>query len=134
VDVNLQKSGRSFHHFPAGGDSSSAAATDPSIEPVGYTLGTYASSESIGCVSGFEDGGTLETGNTTVFRVQGVASFQGRIKTLLEDHARIAIIVGAPLPEKRHMYWNFVSVDNEAQSFHQFAMNLMMIPYLSLLS
>jgi redox-sensitive bicupin YhaK (pirin superfamily) len=48
----------------------------------------------------------------TVSRVQDPACFQGRILKALEDHARMAIIGGTPLQEKRHMYWNFVSTNN----------------------
>jgi hypothetical protein len=104
LDVNLQKSGWGFHLFQPGEDISSAA--DPTIE-----LCIYVSSSWIVCMFAFEDVNTLETCNMTVFRVQDPTSFKGQIEAL-GDHARIAILVGGtPLPEKRHVYWNFVSMN-----------------------
>lgn len=71
-------------------------------------LGVYVSSGSCSC-SGFSGGDVvLDEGSMIVFK--GVVPPGAMLKPNKEG-TRLALLGGDPLPEKRHMFWNFVSSD-----------------------
>eukprot|EP00526_Cylindrotheca_closterium_P000600 CAMPEP_0113633860 /NCGR_PEP_ID=MMETSP0017_2-20120614/17626_1 /TAXON_ID=2856 /ORGANISM="Cylindrotheca closterium" /LENGTH=545 /DNA_ID=CAMNT_0000544525 /DNA_START=802 /DNA_END=2439 /DNA_ORIENTATION=- /assembly_acc=CAM_ASM_000147 len=114
VDVEFDKQGESFslHQIGLG------------TEPV--EIGIYVSTGSVKLDSGFcnvdgdnSEGETvLEEGNMVVYQLGGeddivdIASWIGKLTAESPD-TRIAILGGTPLPEKRHMFWNFVSHDRQ---------------------
>ena len=52
----------------------------------------------------------IQAGNMTVVKISDASSFQGTLRALSPE-TRVAVLGGTPLSEKRHMFWNFVSVD-----------------------
>ncbi|KAL3939041.1 MAG: hypothetical protein SGBAC_006167 [Bacillariaceae sp.] len=114
VDVELEKQGGSFNLQQVG------TGTDP------VEIGIYVSTGSLKLDSGFcnvngdnSDSETvLEEGNMVVYQLEGedetadLASWIGKLTAQSPD-TRIAILGGTPLPEKRHMFWNFVSHDRQ---------------------
>eukprot|EP00965_Chrysotila_dentata_P122803 4058824-Pleurochrysis_carterae.AAC.1 len=77
---------------------------DNGDEPATVSLGTMAVAASAGDGSG-------STGNQSLPGESG-GSGQVLVVKALSD-ARIAIVGGEPLQQKRHMWWNFVSSDRK---------------------
>ena len=111
VDIHFQRPKETFEICSPGGTKGidDMNAVDDSIE-----LGLYVSSGKVGFAAGWEDvdGETLEAGNMVVVKAPDATTFQASIRALSHD-TRVAILGGTPLPEKRHMFWNFVSATKE---------------------
>ena len=91
----------------------------------GLELGIFVVSGRLKIGSGFEmEGATLDSGTMAVFQIPLLSSssssssstngtattFRGRIHAL-EPNTRVCLLGGTPLPEKRHIHWNFVSTE-----------------------
>ncbi|CAJ1943581.1 unnamed protein product [Cylindrotheca closterium] len=114
VDVEFDKEGESFSLQQIG------TGTDP------VEIGIYVSTGSVKLDSGYcnmdgdnsESETVLEEGNMVVYQLGredetvDIASWVGKL-TALSSGTRLAILGGTPLPEKRHMFWNFVSHDKQ---------------------
>ena len=103
VDLHFPKEGDTFELNDIG---TSQSTLDPSVE-----LGVYVSTGVMEFQSGWADpmqGTKLEAGNMMVVKAPDASAFKGSIKALSND-TRVAILGGTPLPEKRHMFWNFVA-------------------------
>ena len=107
VDLHFPSKEDSFQISNIGGNGTSVS--DPSLE-----LGIYVSTGSIQFQDGWGDltGTSLDAGNMMVAKVPDATTFQASIKALSND-ARTAILGGTPLPEKRHIFWNFVATSRE---------------------
>lgn len=78
------------------------------LSPSDVEVGVYCSQGIVEC-SGFADHSViLESGGMTVFR--GFVPSQASLTPRHPD-TRLAIVGGTKLPEKRHMFWNYVSHD-----------------------
>jgi redox-sensitive bicupin YhaK (pirin superfamily) len=56
----------------------------------------------------FPDGKELAAGTMTVYKVDS-GSLDGKLASLVNEKAGVAILGGTALPEKRFVTWNFVS-------------------------
>jgi redox-sensitive bicupin YhaK (pirin superfamily) len=92
----------------APGGSDNVVGSDNSIE-----LGVYVSSGKAEFASGWGrlDGQTLEPGHMITFKA-AAANDKTQVRAI-EGDTRVALLGGSPLPEKRHMFWNFLSTSKD---------------------
>jgi redox-sensitive bicupin YhaK (pirin superfamily) len=109
VDVHFPHADDEFVLHNIGGDGTSANSGDDSLE-----LGVYVSTGLVTLQSGWGkvSGTNVEAGTMLVVKIRDPSSFDGTLQALSPD-TRIGILGGSPLPEKRHMLWNFVSASKE---------------------
>lgn len=95
--------------FVGGPTTSTTVDGDFSIE-----LGVYVSTGQVVLSSGWDivDGTRVQSGDITVIHLPDADRFRGTFQSLTAD-TRIAVLGGTALPEKRHMFWNFVSTSKD---------------------
>ncbi|KAJ8598398.1 hypothetical protein CTAYLR_003011 [Chrysophaeum taylorii] len=97
VDVRLYEKGDIF-----------SCAGIMSSENEDIEVGVYVTQGKVRCAGFGGEEVLLEAGSMVVFR--GTVPETARIEGLLES-TRVALLGGTALPEKRHMFWNWVSHD-----------------------
>ncbi|CAB9510526.1 Pirin-like protein CC_3178 [Seminavis robusta] len=105
VDTHFENANDSFILEGPGGQHD---YNYPSIE-----VGVYVSTGKMKFLSGWGslDGQIVEPGSMVTAKA-GATEIKAKIQAL-EGDTRVAILGGTPLPEKRHMFWNFVSAGKE---------------------
>lgn len=109
VDIYFPNGRETFQLSQVGGEADVASVADPSLE-----LGVYVSTGKVAFGSGWGsiDGASVEAGNMMVVKIPDASCFRGSLQSLTPD-TRVAVLGGTPLPEKRHMLWNFVATSRE---------------------
>jgi redox-sensitive bicupin YhaK (pirin superfamily) len=109
LDVHFLNDGETFQLSQVGGKADRKDGDDPSIE-----LGFYVTTGKVSLASGWGsvDDTVVEAGNMVVVKIPDASCFQGSLQSLTAD-SRVAVLGGTPLPEKRHMFWNFVATTRD---------------------
>jgi redox-sensitive bicupin YhaK (pirin superfamily) len=107
VDTHFESPNDTFV-LEAPGGSDNKVGRDTTIE-----LGIYVSAGKAEFASGWGplDGQTLEAGHMITVKADAM-NVEAQIRAL-EHGTRVALLGGSPLPEKRHMFWNFLSVSKD---------------------
>jgi redox-sensitive bicupin YhaK (pirin superfamily) len=107
VDTHFESPNGTFV-LEAPGGSDNKVGSDASIE-----LGIYVSAGKAELASGWGplDGQILEPGHMITVKADAV-NVNSQIRAL-EPDTRVALLGGSPLPEKRHMFWNFLSASKD---------------------